>query len=111
MIKLEQSAGAWGTDQFRRVLKSEVEALDAGTLPLARATAGGGQIDDSNIAVTVLGISEDDEAIMANVYLFFSELIGGCNCSEDPVAQNVQCELLIRLNKATAEAKFSFIDG
>ncbi len=105
MPKLLNSLHAWKSDSFVQTLKSEIENLKTGILPLEKGISQGGLVDDSDIAVTVLGFADDEDAIQVDVGIFFTEVVGGCSCGDEPMANNVYCEMQIRIEKATAEAK------
>ncbi|MDH5436257.1 MAG: glucosamine--fructose-6-phosphate aminotransferase [Gammaproteobacteria bacterium] len=103
MPEFHNALRAWSTDAFSRQLKLEIEALCTGALPLAQATTQGGKIDDSNITATVLSFTAQENIIQAKAGIFFTEIIGGCNCDDDPVSETVYCEMLFNINMVTAE--------
>jgi len=104
--RLPASLRAWNTEDFLQVLKAEMRKLDSGVLPLFEGTTQGGQVDDSDIAITLLNASRNEAAVWLDVGVFFSEIVGGCSCGDDPVAGNAYCELRIRIDRATATADF-----
>ena len=104
--RLPAALRAWNTKDFIQVLKTEMRALDSGVLPLFEGTSQGGLVDDSDIAITLLNASRDEAAVWLDVGVFFSEIVGGCSCGDDPVAENAYCELRIRIDFATAVADF-----
>ena len=107
MTKLTNSLNSWGTEQFKQVLKQEIEALGNDVLPLNQATCQGGLADDSNISALINSVTENDTRILIKVGIFFNEIIAGCNCGDDPASENTYCELLVSINKISAEACFS----
>lgn len=110
MVQLMNSLKAWKTDAFSRTLKREVANLPSGLLPLHRCTTQGGQVDDSNLSSCILKQSETDRCIQIKLAIFFIELVGGCNCHDDPVTENGYCELLVCIDKQTAVVEFTVID-
>ena len=109
MTKFTAALSHWGCDSFAQTLKSEVERLTMGSLPLEKATTQGGHVDDSNISITVIDVAEQDHLIRAKVGVFFSEIVGGCSCGDEPVVENVYCEMVVSIDKETAEAELSLI--
>ena len=109
MIKLAASLGNLGDDAFARTLKTELEGLTMGSLPLEKGTTQGGQVDDSDISVTVIDAFDRETSIQAKVGVFFREIVGGCSCGDEPVAENAYCEILVSIDKETAVAEFSVI--
>ena len=94
---------------FETALKRELENLPAGTLPLEKGTSRGGFVDDSDISVTVINAKQNKNSIQAKVGVFFTEIIVGCGCGDDPIAENAYCEMLISIDKTTSEAEFMLI--
>ena len=111
MIKLTASLSDWGRESFAQTLKAEVEGLSKGTLPLEKATTQGGYVDESNISATVFDFADKGNHVQAKVGVFFNEIVGGCSCGDDPIVVNAYCEILVSIDKKTAEAGFSFIRG
>lgn len=81
--------------------------LPAGSLPLQAGCLRGGWADDSEIEVSVLGAELKADRIVARVGVFFSEVIGGCNCADDPVAAAAHLTLEVRVDRQTGEALFA----
>ena len=96
---------------FGQALKQCLENLPAGTLPLDQGTNQGGYVDDRDISVTVIAISEQQDQVQAKVGVFFTEIIVGCGCGDDPFPVNAYCEMQIRLDKTTAEAEFEVMQA
>jgi hypothetical protein len=98
---------AWSGTDFSQVLKDEIESLGPGVLPLQQCTTQGGNIDDSDISVSVLSCGESGDTITAKLGIFFTEVVGGCNCHDDPVRENGYCEIGISIDMQTAIARLS----
>jgi len=94
---------------FEKALKQELENLPAGTLPLEKGTNRGGFVDDSDISVTVINVAQSENSIQAKVGVFFTEIIVGCGCGDDPMPENAYCEMLISIDRTTFTAKFEVI--
>ena len=104
MIKLIVTAGQPDSSAYSRILKQELEALQPGSLPLQQFTTQGGVVDDADISVTVLSVVGHEHEILAKVGVFFTEVVGGCNCHDDPVHSNAYAEMMLAINRQTAEA-------
>ena len=83
--------------------------LGAEVLPLQAATLHGGQVDGCDIAVTVIDSRESGQAIQARVGVFFTELIGGCSCGDDPHTVPAYCVLQVTIDKQTGDAGFEVV--
>ena len=107
MTKLNNSLKNWGSENFKKTLKQELEALEDGVLPLEQAICQGGKADGTNISALVNSATENETSIQINVGVFFNEIIAGCNCGDDPMAENTYCELLVSIDKKAAETDFT----
>ena len=102
-LHLPAARAAWGSPAFQAELKLELESR-AAALPLQQGVAQGGVADGSNLAVSVFGVREDDDAIHAKVGVFFSEVVAGCNCGDDPMDLHAYCVMRVSIDKASAHA-------
>lgn len=110
MISLAQTLDYWDTDQFQQVLKHELEQLEPGTLPLTQATQQGGLVDDTDISVTVISAQDQDRSILARVGVFFTEIVGGCSCGDEPMACNNYCDLELSIDKQTGLTSITILE-
>ena len=108
MLKLPATL-ACRAGAIEKVLKRELEGLPSGTLPLHRCTSRGGYVDDSAISATVIKVEQGVDRVRCKVGIFFTEIITGCGCGDDPFPENTYCELMISIDKSTAEAEFEII--
>jgi hypothetical protein len=99
----------WNTAAFPDTLRSELEGLKPGILPLLMGVSRGGVPDERDIKVMVLGCAETKDSIQARVGIFFSEILAGCSCGDEPMTLNAYCELQVSITKATAEAEFTVV--
>lgn len=94
---------------LEKALKRELENLPSGTLPLEQGTSRGGFIDDSDISVTVINVKQNKNEVQARVGIFFTEIVAGCGCGDDPMPEDTYCEMLVSIDKKTSQAKFEVI--
>ena len=99
----------WPHGSWKSVLKHEIEALPSGSLPLEKAVTRCGIVDDSDISVTVINACQNAVSIQAKLGVFFTEIVAGCVCGEDPTAENSYCELLAHIDKITGAVDFELI--
>jgi hypothetical protein len=105
MPYLPSSLRAWATDAFDRALKEELAALGADALPLDTCLAQGGLVADDRLTLSVLRKTDDESSVHVRVGVFFTEIVGGCSCGDEPFAADGDCEIEIRIDKETAEAR------
>ncbi|MGB5278363.1 MAG: glucosamine--fructose-6-phosphate aminotransferase [Gammaproteobacteria bacterium] len=107
--RLTETMRAGASGSFARTLKRELESLPAGCLPLQEAAVHCGIIDDSNISVTVIRTSQNTTRLQATVGVFFTEIVAGCVCGEDPSPVNAYCEIRVGIDRTTADVDFELI--
>ena len=107
---LAEALRHWPASGFARVLKQALENQPTGTLPLEAGTSRGGIVDDSQLSVTVISTTADENTIHARIGVFFHEIVGGCSCGDDPASENAYCEMLVAIDRTSARAEFRVID-
>lgn len=106
-MQLHQSLAAWGSPAFAAVLKQELERQAPGQLPLQQGLSSSSAVLDTGFSVMVLGAEASIETIRVRLGVFFSGIVAGCSCADDPTpveAQNEYCELELSIDRATAAA-------
>ena len=105
-LRLPELLAAWDSPEFLVALKRELEARQA-ELPLQQALAGSSAVFGDRIEVMLITSEADADHVRAVVGVFFSGIVAGCSCADDPTtvgAQNEYCELLIAIDRRTAAA-------
>lgn len=103
-IDLTRSLTAWGSQDFDAVIKYEIEQLDASLLPLQQGLSASSYVSDSGIQVMIVKASESDEEITVKTGIFYTGIIAGCNCADDPSPVdevNEYCEVNFVINRET----------
>ncbi len=106
MIRLTETLNAWRTPDFNDTLKKEIEQLDAGQLPLQQGLSTGSYAIDDIFNVMIISVSEEPNFIRAKAGIFYSGIIAGCSCADDPTPVNEEseyCVVQLDINKQTAE--------
>ncbi|EGV15873.1 hypothetical protein [Thiocapsa marina] len=96
-FKLCDSVDAFGSPAFAEVLSRELLALPDGVLPIAGEQ--GGLIDPTSLGVTLLSSRATAERIEVAVGVFFTEIVGGCSCGDEPFGVNSYKELRLRIER------------
>lgn len=108
MIRLPKTLSAWQTPAFKLVFEQEILTLDRSLLPLMQGMSRGSQIAARDIAVMLISTAETGSSLQVRAGIFFSSLIAGCSCADDPtpVDENAEyCELLFDIDKHSACAE------
>jgi hypothetical protein len=104
LIHLPKSLRAWPSPDFRAVFKAELEQLEAGALPLQEGLSLSSHANPDSLEVVILGVTEEAEQVSARVGLFYTGIIAGCSCADDPTPVdeiNEHCEVSLRMDKRT----------
>lgn len=109
-IELAGSLAAWPREDFVAVIKQELLSKTA-DLPLHKGVAQGGMVDAGNMDLTVTKAVDRGDRIQVWCGVFFTEIVGGCSCGDDPAAQHAYCEMEILIDKATAMAELRVRPG
>lgn len=106
MFRLPESLAAWGTPDFKAVLKREIARL-GGSLPLQQGLSGSSYALDDAVEAVVHRVAQHGGHIQARVGIFYSGIIAGCSCADDPTpveAQTEYCEVDVNIDQATGQA-------
>ncbi|VAW53208.1 hypothetical protein MNBD_GAMMA05-1133 [hydrothermal vent metagenome] len=112
MLYLKQSIKAWDTDSFKDVLIKELRSIDASLLPLQQGLSYSNFAVGDNISAIILCTEDNNGQLQVKAGLFYSGIIAGCNCADDPTPVdeiNEYCEVLLAIDKKTALTTVSLI--
>ena len=112
MIRLSESLNAWGSPDFEQVFKAEVAALDPHDIPLQQGLSYSSYLSSEPFSPVILKFSETDNTLHVTTTIFYTGIIAGCSCADDPTPQDLQnesCDILFKVNKDTGETEASLI--
>ena len=112
MIRLTRALDAWGTPEFEDVLKKEIERLDAGLLPLQQGLTTGSYALDDRLKAMIIGVSEEAGFIRAKAGIFYTGILTGCSCADDPTPVNEEsefCVVQLDIDKSNAETTIALL--
>lgn len=110
---LTDALKAWGSPEFERVLKEEIQKLDHAMLPLQQGLSQSSHVSDTKTSVVVLGFTDTAHSIQARAGIFYAGIIAGSCCSDDPtpMSENTEyCEVLLDINKNTAKTEVTLLE-
>lgn len=113
MIRLELSLRAWGTPEFEGVFKQELAQVGNHVLPLQQALSVGSHVTDTQPTVMVISSVETPTTIRIHAGIFFTSIIAGCSCADDPTPMSEypeHCELAVEIDRVSAETELVRID-
>lgn len=108
MPLLTRSLTAFGTPGFEAALKEELSALGPDALGLQKELTAGSTALLDDLGVMILRRTETSGIIQLRTGIFFSSILGGCACADDPTPENENaeyCEIDITIDRLTGEAR------
>ena len=112
MMRLNKSLNAWATPKFKEMLQHEIEQIDVGLLPLQQGLSISSHVTVRPVQVMILGISDDADLIHVKAGIFYTGIIAGCSCADDPTPiaeQNEYCVLQFCIDKQTAQTTVTLV--
>ena len=113
MFYLKQSLLAWQSDDFNAVFLKEIADLNPDFLPLQQGLRYSSYALSDNISSSILSVISENENILIKVGLFYTGVISGCNCADDPTPMDINneyCDVLFYINKKTANATVTLVE-
>lgn len=111
-LQLPQVALAFGTSAFNDVLKAAIEQLPRDALPLQQGLRATSYVVDKKISAMVLAVSDSEHAVCTKVGIFYTGIVAGCSCADDPTPineENEYCELRLEIDKATGATSVTLL--
>jgi len=113
MIRLPKTLNAWNTPRFETILKQEIEQLDAASLPLQQGLSVSSYVTDRPFQVMLVSVKEDADQIRIRAGIFYTGVIAGCSCADDPTPVdelNEYCMVQLCIDRITAETTVALLD-
>lgn len=112
-IRLPASRAAWGTPGFDAVFREELAGLGNDRLPLQQGLSTSSYATDRPPQVMVIGKAESDGVIRVRAGLFYTGIIAGCSCADDPTPVEEQaeyCMIEVGIDRTTGAATVALTD-
>lgn len=106
MILLPNIIESTGKPDINNIVKHEIQNINPELLPLQQGLSLSSYVGKNPFSAIILNISDDNSVVNVKAGIFYTGIIAGCSCSDDPSPtdeQNEYCELLFSINKTTSE--------
>lgn len=113
-MKLTKALQSYNDPEFKNILKHEIQNISPDLLPLQQGLSLSSYVGKSAFSAVILNIIEEPDFIQIKTGIFYTGIIAGCSCSDDPPPtdeQNEYCELLFNINKDTAETTVTLLNN
>lgn len=114
MIILPNTLAAFNSKNFKEIAKKEISQISKDLLPLQQGLSLSSYIGPSPFSVIILCNKEEHNVLKVKTGIFYTGIIAGCSCSDDPSPtdeQNEYCEILFTVNKETANTQIQLLDS
>ena len=114
MLKLSKILQAKRSPDFKKTLKNEIQNIDPNLLPLQQGLSLSSYVGEAPFSAVILNVREETNYIKIKAGVFYTGIIAGCSCSDDPSPideQNEYCEILFNINKDTANTEVKLLDS
>jgi len=111
-MRLPESLRVWGTEAFDEAFKAEVERLPADALPLQKGLSLSSYVSGEPFRVMVISRTAEASVLRIKAGIFYSGIIAGCSCSDDPTPTDVQaeyCDVEFVIDRVSAEAQATLL--
>ncbi len=112
MITLKNTVNHWASSRFEDTFRDEVGTLKNEQLPLQQGLTQSSYVSDSGFNIVILNSHETTTAICVKTGIFYTGVIAGSCCSDDPTPINEQTEYCVvefDIDKSTAETKVTLL--
>jgi hypothetical protein len=114
MRRLGSALQLWGSERFEAKVKQALKDLPHHELPLQQALQHSSQVSDEPIQVMFLDAVEFIGYNKVRVGVFYSGIIAGCNCADDPTPVDTvseYCTLELVIDRCSAEVEVLLTDS
>jgi len=112
MVLFDKTLRAWNSPEFMAILKQEIENMDPELLPLQQGLTTGNYAIANNLTAMINNVSETSNLLCVTAGIFYTSVIAGCSCADDPTPineNNEYCIVRLDIDKDTAVTKVNFV--
>ena len=98
MIKFTKTIQTYDKADFKNTLKNEIQNINPDLLPLQQGLSLSSYVGQSPFTAMILNVTDEANFIRVKAGIFYTGIIAGCSCSDDPTPideQNEYCEELL----------------
>jgi hypothetical protein len=106
MIRLSKTLNSWGTSAFQDAFNQEIAQMESELLPLQQGLTISSHVTDRPVQAMILSTQEEAKLIRVKAGIFYTGIIAGCSCADDPTPiaeQNEYCVVEFCIDRQSAE--------
>lgn len=108
MLAFPETARCFGTPAFHAAFQRDIATWAKSVHGLSFLAEQGGQVPPQSIAVTLLAHEADTDRITLRAGVFFTELVGGCSCGDEPFETPGYRELTLSIERGSGAVSGPF---
>jgi len=108
-INFSSVLNSWGKDLFSSELVSYIMKLPKNSLPLQKGISQGDVASEQPDKVALLACDEKEAEFVIKLAVFFTEIVSGCSCGDEPESLTGYCEMQLTINKQSGLGHFQVI--
>lgn len=111
-MQLQRILTAWSTPEFESIARQEIRSLNPYLLPLQQGLSHSSTASANHLDVRIISAIASDTQFKVKAGLFYTGIIAGCSCSDDPTPQdeiNEYCEVLFEIDRDSGMATVSLL--
>jgi len=112
MVLFDKTLRAWNSPEFMAILKQEIENMDPELLPLQQGLTTGNYAIANNLTAMINNVLETSNLLCVTAGIFYTSVIAGCSCADDPTPineNNEYCIVRLDIDKDTAVTEVNFV--
>ena len=112
-IRFARALSIWPSPDFNAALKKEIGSLDPDLLPLQQGLSQSSHALGNKLDAVILNVQDTPDCLQVKAGLFYSGIIAGCSCADDPTPVDEipeYCEVLFAIDKQSAEARVRLLE-
>lgn len=112
MIHFPNALAAWPSPAFTDAMKAEIERLDANLLPLQQGLSRSSYANPDSVSPVILAVDERPTHLRVRAGLFYTGIIAGCGCADDPTPIDEiteYCDVLFEIDRNTAATTVTLV--
>ena len=93
MLYMPRTASA-SPERLADTFKEEIASVDLDEIPLQQGMSRGSVALGDDLSAMVIRVEPDEERVRVHAGLFFSSIVAGCACANDPTPENEDAEYI-----------------
>ena len=111
-LRLDNVLKSLKSSNFKEIVRKEIEQLNPDLLPLQQGMSQGSHVAEEPFKAIVIGYSEEQNYVILKVGIFYSSIIAGCSCADDPTPVDINqeyCVLKFQISKETGVTEVTLL--